>query len=148
MSDLERRVRALEDRALILELIASYGPYADSGNGEAIGALWANGGTYAFDATTLQHADIAGLVEFESHRELMAAGCAHVLSAPTVNVEGDTASAVNHSIVLARRGEIWVAVRVSANHWTLVRTEAGWRVADRVNRLLSGGESARELLAL
>lgn len=148
MSDLEKRILALEDRAAIVDLIASYGPYADSGDGDGIGALWAEGGTYTFDATTLQHPDIAGLVELESHRGLMAAGCAHVLSAPSVRIHGDTASAVNHSIVLARRGETWVAERVSANRWNLVRTEPGWRVASRDNRLLTGGEWARELFAL
>ncbi|WP_427006154.1 nuclear transport factor 2 family protein [Pseudarthrobacter sp. H2] len=148
MSDLERRIRALEDRASIAELIASYGPYADAGNGEGIGSLWADGGTYTFDATRLQHPDIAGLVELESHRGLMAAGCAHVLSAPSVRIQGDTAVAANHSIVLVRRSETWVAERVSANRWNLVRTEAGWRVASRDNRLLTGGEWARELFAL
>nr|WP_281369899.1 nuclear transport factor 2 family protein [Leifsonia psychrotolerans] len=141
-------MRALEDRASILDLIASYGPYADSGNGDAIGALWAEGGTYSFGTTTLEHPDIAGLVELQSHRELMAAGCAHVLSAPRLTIDGDTAVAVNHSIVLACHGEAWAAVRVSANRWNFVRTDAGWRVADRVNSLLAGGESARELLML
>lgn len=146
MIELEQRLRALEDRAEVLELIARYGPLADAGDGDALAELWADGGRYSFDTTSLERSELAGLVELASHRELMAAGCAHVLSAPTLRFDGDTAAAVNHSVVLARRGDNWAAVRVSANHWRLVRTERGWRVAERTNRLLSGGESARELL--
>ncbi|CEA06966.1 hypothetical protein BN1051_00271 [Arthrobacter saudimassiliensis] len=151
MSGLEERLRALEDRACILDLIAGYGPLADSGNGAGIGALWAEGGSYSFEmageTTTLRGAEIGGLVELESHRELMAAGCAHFLSAPSVRIDGDTATAVNHSVVLVHRDGIWVAERVSANHWTLTRTDDGWRVANRTNALLTGDESARDLLA-
>lgn len=147
MKSIEERLRALEDRVEIADLIASYGPYADSGNGAAIEALWAPEGTYCFDDTTLEHAELAGLVDFETHRDYMAAGCAHVLTAPSVRIEGDTAVATNHSLVFVRRSEPWTAERVSSNRWFLVRTEAGWRVAKRENRLLAGSESARELFA-
>lgn len=145
MKSIEERLQSLEDRAEIVDLIASYGPYADSGNGKAIGELWSADGTYTFDSTTLQHAELAGLVELDTHQDFMAAGCAHVLTAPSVRIDGDTATATNHSLVFARREEPWIAERVSSNRWFLVRSEAGWRVANRENRLLTGTEWAREL---
>ena len=61
--------------------------------------------------------------------------------------DGDEAVAVTHSVVLRHDGAHWIAVRVSANRWELRRTETGWRVHTRVNRLLDGDERARALLA-
>ncbi|MGW9404230.1 nuclear transport factor 2 family protein [Arthrobacter sp. NPDC055585] len=143
---MEERLQALEDRASITELLASYGPLADAGNGAGIGELWDSAGTYTFDSTTLERSEVGGLVELESHRQLMQAGCAHVLGSPTIRIEGDGATAVNHSVVLVHRDGVWVAERVSANRWELVRTESGWKVANRTNRLLTGVEEARALL--
>lgn len=145
MKTIEERLRALEDRAEIVDLIASYGPAADSGNGQAIENMWSADGTYGFDATTLEHSELAGLVDFETHRDYMSSGCAHILTPPTVQIEGDKAVALNYSIVFIHREEPWVAERVSSNRWDLVRTEAGWRVAKRQNRLLNGNEKAWEL---
>lgn len=143
---MEERLQALEDRACITELLASYGPLADAGNGAGIGDLWDSAGTYTFDSTTLERSQVGALVELESHRELMRAGCAHFLGSPTIRIEADTATAVNHSVVLVHRDGVWVAERVSANRWELVRTDTGWKVANRTNRLLNGAEKARALL--
>lgn len=146
MNSLEERLQALEDRAFITELLASYGPLADAGNGAGIGELWDSAGTYTFDSTTLERSQVGALVELESHRELMRAGCAHFLGSPTIRIEGDSATAVNHSVVFVHRDGVWIAERVSANRWELVRTETGWKVANRTNRLLTGAEEARALL--
>ena len=143
---MEERLLALEDRACITELLASYGPLADAGNGAGIGELWDSAGTYTFDSTTLERSQVGALVELDSHRELMRAGCAHFLSSPTIRIEADTATAVNHSVVLVHRDGVWAAERVSANRWELVRTGTGWKVANRTNRLLNGAEEARALL--
>ncbi len=148
MSDLERRVRAIEDRLAIADLVTRYGPAADSGDGDAIAALWAPGGTYRFDDTVLADGELPGLVDIDTHRALMAAGCAHVLSAPRIDLaqDGATAVAMNHSVVFEHAGEAWRAARVSANRWELVRTAEGWRVAHREVRLLDGSAAARALL--
>ena len=147
MKSVEERLQALEDRAEIVDLIASYGPHADSGNGRAIEEMWDAQGTYSFDTTTLEHSQLAGLVEFETHQNYMAAGCAHILTPPTVRIDGDCAVAINYSLVFVNREEPWLAERVSSNRWHLVRTEAGWRVAKRENRLLTGNPKAWELLS-
>ena len=148
MSDLERRVRALEDRRAIIDLVSRYGPAADSGDGEALAALWAPDGRYRFDDTVLERADLPGLVDIDTHRAFMAAGCAHVLSAPRIDIaaDGESAIAVNHSVVLTHEDGVWRPARVSANRWQLVRTDDGWRVAGREVRLLDGSAAARDLL--
>jgi SnoaL-like domain len=147
VSDLERRVRAIEDRLAITDLVTRYGPAADSGAGEALAALWVPEGTYRFDDTILTHADLPALVDIGTHRVLMAAGCADVLSAPRIDITSDgTAVAVNHSVVFQHADSGWEAVRVSANRWELVRTGEGWRVWRRDVRLLDGSTQALELL--
>ncbi|MEW2459309.1 MULTISPECIES: nuclear transport factor 2 family protein [Microbacterium] len=146
-ADLERRLRALEDRAEIAELIARYGPAVDSADAAEVSALWAADGTYRFDDTVLDADGIRTLVDLPSHREYLRRGCAHVLSAPRIEIDGDTAVAVTHSVVLLRDGDHWEAERVSANRWELVRTTNGWRVRERRNHLLDGDAVARELLA-
>lgn len=144
---LERRLRALEDRAEIAELIARYGPAADAGDAEAVAALWAPGGTYQFDDTVLDADGIRALVSIPTHAEYMRRGCAHIVSAPRIEIDGDHAVAVTHSVVMLRDGERWVGERVSANRWELRRMSVGWRVQHRRNRLLDGDAAARDLLA-
>ena len=143
---LERRLRALEDRAEIAELIARYGPAADAGDADAVAALWAPDGTYQFDDTVLDADCIRSLVTIPTHVEYMRRGCAHIVSAPRIEIDGDAAIAITHSVVMLRQGEQWVGERVSANRWELRRTAAGWRVQRRRNRLLDGDAAARGLL--
>ena len=146
----EERLRALEDREAIRNLIASYGPLADSGDAEAVARLWTPDGVYAVDGfpEARGHAAIAALITGPVHQALMARGCAHVLGPPAIALDGERATARCHSVVLARAGETWEPVRVAANRWELTRTPEGWRVTRRDNALLDGREAARALLAL
>jgi len=89
---------------------------------------------------------VGGLVHGERHQAYLEAGCAHVLSAPQVSVEGDVAVAVNHSCVYLKDGPYWRLERVSANRWELERIDGTWRVIRRTNRLLDGTPEARRLL--
>jgi hypothetical protein len=145
--EIDRRLRIIEDRLAIADLIARYGPAADAGDAEAVGALWDADGDYRFDDVTLVGGEVGALVDREEHRALLADGCAHVLSAPRIDLDGDTAVAVSHSVVLRHVGASWLPVRVSANRWELVRRPDGWRVAHRRNALLDGAETARALLS-
>lgn len=146
LRSLEARIAAIEDRLAIVDLIARYGPAADSGSGEALAALWCDDGEYAFDDTVLRRDQLRALVDLEEHRRLMAAGCAHVLSPPRIELDGDEATAVNHSVVLEHDGAAWVPVRVGANRWDFVRTAEGWRIHRRRNRLLTGEAASQALL--
>lgn len=149
MDKAEARLQALEDRAAIAELIASYGPLADSGDAAGVAALWINDGIYEVGGFGVARGrqEIAALIEGETHQALLAQGCAHILSPHRITLAGDSAEAVGYSIVFRRHGDSYEAWRVSANRWTLVRTGAGWRVASRTNAPLDGGAAARALLA-
>lgn len=157
---LERRLASLEAREEIRNLIATYGPLADSGQAEAVAALWTADGEYEVVgfARARGRDAIAGLINGPTHQALMAQGCAHVLAPVTVSVDGDRATAIGHSVVLRSseaRGESaaestgsgFEVYRVSANRWTLARTSEGWRVVHRANAMLDGNEAARLLMS-
>ncbi|WP_408591350.1 nuclear transport factor 2 family protein [Novosphingobium sp.] len=151
MSELEildRRLRQLEDREAIRELIASYGPLADAGMANELAALWTEDGIYEIVgfSKAVGHAEIAGLIDGPVHQALMADGCAHLLGPVSIALHGDEAEARGHSVVLRHDGEGFAAHRVSANRWSLRRTPQGWRVTHRANALLDGTEAARLLL--
>ena len=142
------RLRALEDCEAIRDLISRYGPLADSGDAAGVAALFAEDAVYAVGGMgeAKGRDAIAALIEGPVHRELMANGCAHVLTSPAIDLAGDRATARCHSVVFRKEGEGWQAVRVSANRWELARTGKGWQVTHRDNRLLDGSEAAQVLL--
>ena len=105
------------------------------------------GGTYELQGYAFTSADMAATVTSDLHRHFVAKGSAHTLGPVSVRLDGDTAVAVNYSVVFVHDGGRWIAERVAANRWDLTRTAAGWRVRRRVNRLLDGGAEAVSLLA-
>jgi hypothetical protein len=148
LEDLAARVRLLEDREELRQLVAQYGPMADSGDAEGASQLWTEDGRYevvGFGEAKGQAA-IAGLLETDEHHRLMREGCAHFLGPVAINVNGDEASARGHSVVFLRQETGFIVYRVAANRWEFRRTEAGWRVTQRSNALLDGAPEARLLL--
>jgi hypothetical protein len=145
------RVRALEDRVEIMQLVAQYGPSVDSGRGEATAGLWTEDGS--FDAVPFYEMrgreDIAAMVHGPGHQRLIHDGCGHVLTVPHIEVDGDEATGRSYALNIrwdAEADRFWVA-RVSANTWRWVRTPTGWRIAERVNAALDGTPEHREMLA-
>ena len=150
MDDAETRLKALEDRAEIADLIASYGPLADTGKGEALAQLWIEDGEYEIGGfgSVKGHDELAAMLKSETHQGLMARGCAHVLSPHTITLSGDEATAIGYSVVMRKAGDTYEPWRVSANRWHLVRTADGWRVKRRENTTLDGTQDARSLLEM
>lgn len=149
MPPLEARLQALEDREAIRDLIAQYGPLADSGNAEGVAGLFAEDGVYAIAGfgEAKGRAAIAALITGANHQQLMADGCAHVLGPVAVDLDGDTAVARGHSLVLRWTGAAFEVHRVAANRWELTRGAAGWLATRRDNALLQGDAAARALLS-
>ncbi len=149
---LEQRLRLVEDELAVTRLVLGYGPRVDSGSAEATAALWAEDGSYEFEAGAAAlrgRTGLAAMVRSDAHRAHLLRGCAHVLTAPHVVITGDTAVATCYSLMhhyVAETG-IFQVSRVSANRWELVRTGDGWCVANRTNRLLNGDDAARALFA-
>jgi hypothetical protein len=148
---LSARVAQLEDHLEIAQLVARYGPSVDSGSADATAALWTDDGVFdAVGAVTMHgHDEIAGMVLGAGHQSLILNGCAHVLTAPHVVVDGDTARGRSYALNIrwdAAQERFWVA-RVSANTWRWVRTPHGWRVQERINANLDGTAGPRAMLA-
>lgn len=142
------RIAALEDREAIRDLIARYGPLADAGDCAGAAALWTEDGVYEVGGFGAYRgrAAIQALLEGESHQALIHGGAAHMLSPPLIELAGNRATARTYSVVFRKIGEGWEAHRVSANMWHLARTDEGWRVERRINRLLDGTADARALI--
>ena len=150
LAALNRRLTEVEDREAIRDLIARYGPLADSGDATALAALWAEDGSYEVVGFATAHGReaIAALITGPVHQGLMAGGVAHLLGPVAITLYGDCAQAQGHSVVLRHHEGAFHAYRVAANRWTLRRTGEGWRVHHRANALLDGAAAARALLAL
>jgi hypothetical protein len=155
MADLESTVRALaervqilEDRLAIYQLIATYGPAVDSCSGPETAAIWTEDGVYDTDGNIYRgSAGLQSIVTHDTHLGYVKAGSAHVMSLPHVVVEGDRAVATGYSRVYLHDKDGFRIARTSANRWELERTPQGWRCRHRTNRLITGGEEPRALLA-
>ncbi|WP_217634441.1 nuclear transport factor 2 family protein [Herbiconiux ginsengi] len=148
---LAKRVQELEDRLAIAQLIASYGPAADAGLPHVVIQMFeANSPFDAAPGLRMEgHPDILAHLLAPEHKQLLANGAAHVLSAPFIQLDGDRATATAYSQVLYRdeANDGFRTWRISANRWEWHRTPDGWKVTGRVNRPLDGTPAARELFA-
>jgi hypothetical protein len=147
---LTKRLGEVEDQLDLAQIVARYGPAADSGAADAAAELWTEDGAFIVPpmATWTGHGEIAAMYRGDGHQSLLRNGVAHVLTAPRVIIDGDTASGWNYALNIrwdAAAERFWVA-RVSANEWHWVRTESGWRTTSRENRNLDGAEEPRALL--
>ena len=149
LENLERRLKALEDERDIARLIASYGPLVDSGDPDAVAALWAvDGGYDTGDWTMSSRDDVAAMVRSKEHQGLIARGCCHFFGPPSVTVDGDQAVAICQSTLLVRREPHGFAVARAGVHLIhLQRTETGWEIVSRTARQLDGSGQARALIA-
>lgn len=147
LAALESRLRDLEDEREISQLVASYGPLVDAGDADSVAGLWTEDGVYDVDEFLMgDPAAIRAMVLSDDHQTLIARGCSHFLGPARVSIDGDTAVAVCHSILVVHHEGRFFPVRSGANHFTLVRTEGGWRISNRTSRLLNGNEEAPALL--
>jgi SnoaL-like domain len=159
---LEDRIRAIEDRLEIYNLIASHPPSADTGGKEHIAASWVDDGVFdrGEELSSPRGRDtIAGHVRTPEHQAAIARGLAHFTGLPHVAIDGDTAVVTSYLQILvpqtqgdpvevpnhgSSRG--FRVHRMTANRWELVRTPHGWKIKHRTLRQLDGSEPARKIL--
>lgn len=160
--NLEQRLRLVEDRFEIYNLIASHPPSADTGAGDYTATVWTEDGVFDRGADFPRptgRAAIAGGSSNPEHHRAIEEGIAHFAGLPYVRVTGDTAVAISYLQILVpdRVGPLFDVPnhgasrgfhvhRVSANRWEFLRTEAGWKIARRTLRPLDGTAPAREIL--
>jgi hypothetical protein len=158
---LEERIRLIEDRLEILNLIASHPPSADTGADYFTRAVYVEDGVIDLGGGKAANGNnaIAGMVKEPGHQAAIAGGLAHFTGLPRVDIDGD--SAVVHSYLqiitphpTAEPHEVpnhgvtkgFRIHRVGANRWELTRTASGWKIKRRTLRPLDGSEPAREVL--
>jgi hypothetical protein len=163
ISALEARLRAVEDRFEIMNLIAAHPPSADTGAVEYTRDAWVEEGV--FDRGPILGAErgrdtIAALVAKQEHRDAIAGGMAHISGLPHIKIDGDKAVVVHYlQIIVPEKnldsievpnhgsGRGFRPFRVLASRWELVRTAKGWKFKHRAVRLLDGSTEPLKLLA-
>ena len=160
--NLEARIRLIEDRLEIYNLIASHPPSADTGASDYTRSVWTEDGVFDRGdefAKPTGRAAIAGTSASAEHHRAIEQGIAHFAGLPYVRVSGDTAFAISYLQILVpdRVGPVFEVPnhgatqgfhvhRVSANRWDFVRTPEGWQIKRRRLRPLDGSDGAREIL--
>ena len=160
-SDIETRLRAIEDRLEIYNLIASHPPSADTGADHFTRAAYTADGVIDLGGGKGAQGNeaVAALVKTPGHQAAIAGGLAHFCGLPRIEIDGDTATVMSYLQILtphpsAELHEVpnhgvsrgFRIHRVGANRWDLVRTPAGWKIKRRTLRPLDGSEPAREVL--
>ncbi len=159
---LEDRIRAIEDRLEIYNLIASHPPSADTGGKDHIAACWVEDGSFDRGeglSSPRGRQALAEQVVSPAHQAAIAGGLAHFTGLPYVAIDGDTAVVISYLQILVPQtqgdpvevpnhgsSKGFRVHRVVANRWELVRTPDGWKFKHRALRLLDGSEPARKIL--
>src|SRR5271156_2071677 len=141
--DLERRIRAIEDRLAIYNLIASHPPSADTGAAAYAEAVYTEDGVFDRGSNLSGAAGnkaLGALLQSDGHRAAIAGGLAHFTGLPHVTLDGDTATVISYLQILtpkksgepvevpnhgASRG--YHIHRVVTNRGDWVRPGSGWR---------------------
>jgi hypothetical protein len=161
-TSLEDRIRTIEDRLEIYNLIASHPPSADTGGSEHIAACWVEDGVFdrGENLSSPRGRDtIASHVLTPEHQAAIAGGIAHFTGLPHVTIDGDSAVVISYLQILVPQtqgdpvevpnhggGKGFRVHRMTANRWELVRTAQGWKIKHRALRQLDGSEPARKIL--
>jgi hypothetical protein len=161
MPDIEIRLRAIEDRLEIYNLIASHPPSADTGADYFTRSAYTADGVIDLGGgkTAEGNEAVAAMVKTPGHQAAIAGGLAHFCGLPRIEINGDTAMVTSYLQIItphptAERHEVpnhgisngFRIHRVGANRWDLVRTPDGWKIRRRTLRPLDGSEPAREVL--
>ena len=158
---LEDRLRAIEDKLEILNLIASHPPCSDTGSDHYVRSMYMEDGVIDLGAGKGASGNeaVAAMVKEPGHQAAISGGLAHFCGLPQIRLDGDTAVVTSYLQIItphptaepievpnhgATKG--FRIHRVGANRWELVRTPAGWKIKRRTLRPLDGSEPARELL--
>ena len=158
---IEDRIRAIEDRLEIYNLIASHPPSADTGADYYTRAVYADDGELDLgrDKAATGKDTIAAITRTPAHQAAIAGGLAHLAALPHIALDGDRATVSSYLQILtphptAEPHEVpnhgvskgFRIHRVASNRWELERTASGWKIRRRTVRTIDGSEPPREIL--
>jgi SnoaL-like domain len=152
---LEARARHLEDIVSIQRLVALYGPAVDSNSLTAAAAIWDPDGAYTVHPgsggpTSTDNYDsraaIEAMLNGPHHQGQIATGCAHIMTAPIITIDGDTATAVCYLTLVNHSDGSFAIARQSANRWDLERGPQGWKITRRATSLMDGRDATVDMV--
>ncbi|MCT9113451.1 nuclear transport factor 2 family protein [Streptomyces mirabilis] len=161
-TSIEDRLRVIEDRLAIYNLLAAHPYSTDTGERSFIESIYTEDFVFdrgpGLDGASGRDSMVA-LVECDAHRTAIAGGLAHFGNLPLAELHGDTAEATSYIAFmtpddqdepreLANHGTStgFRIHRVIANRWSLVRTDGRWSIASRTVLPMDGTGPALELL--
>ena len=159
---LDARLREMEDRLEIYNLIAAHPPSADTGADYYTSVVYTEDGIFGrgegLDGAVGNDA-IGAMTVSPGHQQAIQGGLAHFAELPHITLDGDAAYVTSylqilHPDALGDDRELpnhgysqgFRIHRVVANRWTLTRTPEGWKIKSRKLRPLDGSGPARDIL--
>lgn len=159
----EQRLRIIEAKLAIYELIASHPPSADSGLAEYTASVYTQDGVFnrgeGLDGAKGVEA-IAAFILRPAHEEAIRGGLAHFAGLPLIDLRGNTAVVTSYLLLLQLDKE--GAPREMANHgistgyrihrvvvnrWELECHDGRWKIRSRTLLPVDGSDAPRRLLA-
>ena len=133
-SDLERRVRAIEDRLAIQDVIIRYAHAVDGDDDELLASCFSDDASASFAGIPAGPGG-AAIAEFlASVGGSPRAASTHRFTNVAVSLDGDAADVDSSAVVYSVRGEpTQLRLRGIRYRDRFVRTVAGWRIARRVH---------------
>ena len=133
-NDLERRVRAIEDRLEIEDVIIRYANAVDFQDDALLETCFTDDATASFAGVPAGPGGAAIVAFLVSLRGAPVIGSTHRFGNVVVTLNGDEADVQSRAVVYGVRGEpLQLRMRGITYHDHFVRTEAGWRIARRVH---------------
>src|ERR1700689_5543087 len=102
-SSLERRIRAIEDRLEIYNLIAGHPPSADTGAAAYAEAVYTADGVFDRGpdlSGAIGNKAIGANLKSAGHQAAIAAGLAHITGLPHITLNGDSAVVISYLQIL------------------------------------------------
>lgn len=133
---LEARLRELEDREAIRDLIATYGFTADLAFDDEYVDQFVPDGEYDTGTTIYRgHEQLRDFISDPNgaHKRLaVGRGSLHTNVNAVVRVDGDSAWAEAYSVVFVRESAADFGIMIASyNHWDFARSDGRWRIVRR-----------------
>ena len=159
---LEARLKIVEDKLAIYELIASHPPSADTGSADYTSSVYLEDGVFdrgpTLDGATGVE-NIAAFILRPAHEQAIRDGLAHFAGLPLIDLDGDRAVVTSYLMIIhldheGRSRELpnhgasqgYRIHRVVVNRWELERRNRRWMIAKRTLLPVDGSDPPLELL--
>ncbi|MEE4453375.1 nuclear transport factor 2 family protein [Novosphingobium resinovorum] len=160
--DFERRLRDVEDKLAIYELIAAHPPSADTGSADYTISVYRDDGVFdrgsGLDGAEGAEA-IAAFIRRPEHAAAIRDGLAHFTGLPLIALNGERAVVTSYLMIahLDHQGSprhlpnhgVSTGYRVHravVNRWELVRSDGSWKIVRRTLLPVDGSTEHQRLL--